>query len=172
MVSWARIACLPFIWYFLADEQYVPGLTLFVIAALTDALDGALARTRSQVTEAGKILDAVADRGLITLVALIFIPRYFGLTLLGLLILSELLNGVAAYRSKKKIGINPGANWAGKVKMILQCVAFGLLFLGILEESASLMSSAYFLLIVSLLFAFAQMFSYPNTLEEVPQNER
>jgi phosphatidylglycerophosphate synthase len=63
-VSWLRIFSLPFIFFLLLKEEYVLGLVIFVLAALTDALDGAMARTRNQVTETGKVLDAIAARDL------------------------------------------------------------------------------------------------------------
>ena len=161
-VSWLRIASLPFIYYFLATGQYMPGFFIFVIAALTDALDGAMARKRDQVTETGKILDAVADRGLITLLALVFIPRYFGWLLFIAIIVFELLNAGAAYRSRRKLGFNPGANWGGKVKMVIQCIAFGVLFAALIWSAPAWPAYANWLLWFSLVFALLQSFLYPR----------
>lgn len=101
-VSMARIFCIPPIFYLLITENYLAGFIIFSIAALTDALDGAMARTRDRVTELGKFLDALADKGLIFLVAFIFIPKYFGWILLILIGFLELLNAFMAYRSRKK----------------------------------------------------------------------
>ena len=162
-VSWLRILSLPFIYYLLSNEQYAWGLALFALAALTDALDGAMARTRNQITESGKILDAVADRGLIILVAIMFIPTYFGWPLLIAIGVLEVLNGLMAYRSKKRIGINPGANWAGKVKMFVQCIAFAMMFIALLSGSPVWNAYAYPLLVASLVFALMQSFLYPQT---------
>ncbi|MEK7569457.1 MAG: CDP-alcohol phosphatidyltransferase family protein [Patescibacteria group bacterium] len=159
-VSGLRIWSLPFIFYSLLNESYVWGLAIFTIAALTDAVDGALARKRSQVTDLGKILDAVADRGLIGLVALIFVPRYFGWGLMTVIIVLELLNARGAYLSKKRTGRTPGANWAGKVKMMIQCFAFGMIFIGIFATSSSWLKSAEFLLYASLIFTFLESFLY------------
>ena len=162
-VSWLRILSLPFIYYLLSNEQYAWGLALFALAALTDALDGAMARTRNQITESGKILDAVADRGLIILVAIMFIPTYFGWPLLIAIGVLEVLNGLMAYRSKKRIGMNPGANWAGKVKMFVQCVAFAMMFVALLSGDLVWNAYAYPLLVASLVFALMQSFLYPQT---------
>ena len=162
-VSWARIISLPFIYYLLSTEHYGIGLALFALAALTDALDGAMARTRDQITETGKILDAVADRGLIILVAVMLIPAYFGWSLLIAIGILEALNGIMAHRSKKRIGMNPGANWAGKVKMFVQCVAFALMFVALLSGDLVWNAYAYPLLVVSLFFALMQSFLYPTT---------
>src|SRR3989344_3322317 len=165
-VTWLRIISLPFIFYLLVKENYLSGLILFSISALTDALDGAMARTRNQITELGKILDAVADKGLIFLVAFIFIPRYFGWTLLVLLILLEALNAAMAYWSKRKIRINPGANWAGKIKMIIQCAAFIMIFIGLFSPSDFWLKYAYLLLWLSLFFTLLQAFLYPRTRQQ------
>lgn len=161
-VTWLRVISLPFICYLLIKGSLVWGLVLFSISALTDAVDGAMARKRNQITELGKNLDALADRGLITLVAFIFIPKYFGWGLLIAILILESINFFAAYRSRRKIKKNPGANWAGKVKMITQCIAFMAIFFGILTNSLLWFMSAKILLYISLIFTFLQSFLYPK----------
>jgi CDP-diacylglycerol---glycerol-3-phosphate 3-phosphatidyltransferase len=159
-VTWVRIISLPFIFYLLKTESYLWGLIIFSLSALTDAIDGAMARKRGQITETGKVLDAVADRGLITLVALVFIPKYFGWRLFLMLMALEALNAAMAYRWKRKMGRNFGANWAGKVKMILQSAAFIIIFAGILKNSALLLKEAEILLYLSLILTLWQSFLY------------
>lgn len=161
-VSWLRIASIPFIYYLLINESYTWGFIVFSIAALTDALDGAMARKRDQETELGKVLDAVADRGLIGLMALIFIPKYFGWNLLFIMIILEVLNGAMAQISKKRIGMNPGANWGGKIKMLIQCLAFIIIFIGIFVNSNSYFETSKILLYISLIFTLLQSFLYPK----------
>ena len=163
-VSWVRIASLPFIYYFLVTGQYTPGFAIFIIAALTDALDGAMARTRDQITETGKVLDAVADRSLITLLALVFIPEYFGWPLFIALVALEISNAAMAYRSRRALGYNPGANWAGKLKMFIQCIAFGLLFAVLIWSAPAWLVYVNWLLCFSLIFAILQSFLYPTEL--------
>ena len=51
-----RFVSIPFIVFFLLHEDYTIGFWLFVISAFTDALDGALARTRNQITDWGIFL--------------------------------------------------------------------------------------------------------------------
>ncbi len=160
-VSWLRIVSLPFIYYCLFAHFYITGFALFIIAALSDAVDGALARTRNQITETGKVLDAAADRGLIAVVALVFIPSLFGWTLIFVGAALEVVNGIMAYRSKQNLGQNPGANGAGKIKMIVQCVAFGAIFAYFVGGSASFLKIAYDLFLVSLVFTVIQAFMYP-----------
>jgi cardiolipin synthase len=61
-----RILCIPLFIILLADELYFHALILFVGAALTDALDGFLARTFRQKTTLGAYLDPIADKLLLS----------------------------------------------------------------------------------------------------------
>jgi len=57
------------------DERYrVAALAVFLLVALTDALDGFLARSRGEVTRLGGILDPLADKTLL-LAAIILLTR-------------------------------------------------------------------------------------------------
>lgn len=102
---------------------------VFVIAALTDMLDGHIARSRNQITTFGKFMDPLADKllvssALIVLVEMgrlsswivvIIIAREFAITGLRILAASE--------------GITIAASWWGKFKTISQIVAIIVLLL-------------------------------------------
>ena len=63
-----RILLVPvYLWLFSQSEPVtaVFALIVFVIAALTDLLDGHLARTRKEITKLGKFLDPLADKFLV-----------------------------------------------------------------------------------------------------------
>ena len=49
----------------IVDLKYIIAGVLFVLAALTDFLDGYIARSRSMVTDFGKVMDAIADKILV-----------------------------------------------------------------------------------------------------------
>jgi len=61
-----RILCIPLFIILLSDELYFLALVLFVGAAVTDALDGFLARTLRQKTTLGSYLDPIADKLLLS----------------------------------------------------------------------------------------------------------
>jgi CDP-diacylglycerol--glycerol-3-phosphate 3-phosphatidyltransferase len=75
VVTMARVALVPvFAWLFLLDTtaSRVAAAVVFLVAALTDRVDGYLARSRGLVTDFGKIADPIADKAL-TMTALVLL---------------------------------------------------------------------------------------------------
>lgn len=115
---------------------------LFLVAALSDVLDGFLARSWGQVTSFGRVVDPVVDKVLVCGAFLyfasdLFYDRATGANATGvapwmvvLVLLRELL--VSALRSFSEAqGKDFAANWVGKIKMFVQsatvCVVLGVL---------------------------------------------
>ena len=65
LISVLRIASIPFIAWLVADPRMVPTLIVLAVSAITDSLDGIIARAFNQVSKIGQILDPIADRLLI-----------------------------------------------------------------------------------------------------------
>lgn len=61
----------------LMELQYIIAGVIFIIASLTDFLDGYLARKNNQVTDTGKMLDAIADKVLVNSVLIILAAQGF-----------------------------------------------------------------------------------------------
>jgi len=109
---------------------------VFILGALTDLFDGIIARRYSAVSDAGKLLDPVADKVLVmaALVMLLaqrsevdgspWVPAWMVVLVLAREIWVTGLRGVAAKR-----GVVVAASSAGKVKSALQMVAIVLLLL-------------------------------------------
>jgi cardiolipin synthase (CMP-forming) len=66
-----RMVFLPFIVIKLVEGHYATGLILFVLAGLSDGLDGVLARRLKQQTQLGQYLDPIADKALLSTVFLV-----------------------------------------------------------------------------------------------------
>lgn len=64
-ISFLRICSIPYIAWLIAHHQMVFALIMLAIGALSDCLDGYIARTCNQVSLLGQILDPIADRLLI-----------------------------------------------------------------------------------------------------------
>ncbi len=98
----------------------------FIVAAVTDIIDGWLARRGQQVTHIGKLLDPLADKllvstALVVLVAVDRIPMW-GLWMVVVIVGREL--AVTGLRSLASAGGQVmGASWLGKVKAVAQNVA-------------------------------------------------
>ena len=106
-----------------------PGL-LFLIAALTDTLDGQIARRKNLVSDFGKFIDPIADKILTAFAVLGFLymdadgGRPILLINLAITLLREFT--IASLRMMAaKNGVVIAADWAGKVKTVLQMVAIG-----------------------------------------------
>ena len=72
----SRFILAPVIMYFILNSQQYIALALFLVALLTDALDGYLARKLNQSTRLGKILDPISDKILLALVILAILIKY------------------------------------------------------------------------------------------------
>jgi CDP-diacylglycerol--glycerol-3-phosphate 3-phosphatidyltransferase len=103
---------------------------IFILAALTDLLDGWLARRGQQVTRIGKLLDPLADKllvatALIVLLAAGRIPEW-GTPMIVVIIGRELaVTGLRGFAQAD--GHIMAAEWPGKVKTLLQNIAIGAL---------------------------------------------
>ncbi|MCK4519144.1 MAG: CDP-diacylglycerol--glycerol-3-phosphate 3-phosphatidyltransferase [Candidatus Omnitrophica bacterium] len=127
-----RIVLAFFVLFFLTASQSQKavywGLMLFLTAAFTDYLDGALARKKGLVSRFGQIMDPVADKLLIilTLSAFCYLRIIQG-WMVGLIILRELI--ITALRIQALSGGRViAAKDAGKIKTFLQMGAIMVLF--------------------------------------------
>src|SRR5579883_985004 len=70
-LTFLRLCIIPFLVLAVLDGRYRTAFTLFVIAGITDALDGLLARALHQRTRLGQYLDPVADKLLLSTLFLV-----------------------------------------------------------------------------------------------------
>jgi CDP-diacylglycerol--glycerol-3-phosphate 3-phosphatidyltransferase len=153
-----RFVSIPFVIFFLLHENYTIGLWLFAISAFTDALDGAIARTRHQITDWGIVFDPLADKLLIGSAAVIVITKFISPFLAGVIVVIEILLVLFSYiRFKGEI---VPAKIAGKIKMILQSVGVGLLLLAIIINSPLIVLVATGVLYLAIFFALLSLFVF------------
>jgi cardiolipin synthase (CMP-forming) len=132
ILTWARILAIPLlvaVFYLpmgLSDEERNLFTTvIFVVAAVTDWVDGWLARKWNQTSPFGAFLDPVADKLMVctALVALIELGRLdpiIGLIIIGREItISALREWMASVGARSSVAVN----WMGKAKTIAQMVA-------------------------------------------------
>lgn len=101
---------------------------VFALLALTDGVDGYLARSRNEVTTLGKFLDPLADKMLVAaaLLALIELDKLPAWIALIILAREFIVSGLRMVASAE--GVVIAASWYGKVKTVAQIVAI-LLFI-------------------------------------------
>ncbi len=75
LLTLARICLAPFLVAAILDDRFALSFGLFLIAGLTDALDGTLARVLSQRTVLGSYLDPVADKLLLSTLFLVLMHK-------------------------------------------------------------------------------------------------
>lgn len=128
-----RIFLVPFLVVVLLTKfdgrEYV-GLGIFLIAAMTDFLDGYFARKFKKITRVGKLLDPIADKLLISsafisLVELGLAPAWMIVIIIGREFAVSGLRSIASQQ-----GLTIAASPLGKGKTISQVVAIALLILG------------------------------------------
>ena len=101
--------------------EYIAALA-FIILALTDALDGYLARKRKEITNLGKLIDPLADKLLISAALIFLIGRGVPAWMAFVIIAREFaVTGLRLSASSKDVTI-AASKW-GKIKTISQIVA-------------------------------------------------
>jgi cardiolipin synthase len=136
LLTLSRIAAIPLLVLLVALRAPwadVLASLLFAAAAITDYLDGKLARERLQLSDFGRMLDPIADKLLIgaTLMALVGVGHLPGSGIYPAIVImlrEILVSGLREYLAEIRIGL-PVTKLA-KWKTGVQMVALGLLLLG------------------------------------------
>ena len=102
---------------------------IFLLAAISDGLDGYLARRGNMVSNVGKLLDPLADKLLVCTALIMLIPlgrvsAWIVAVIIGREMVVTTLRGVSAAN-----GVVIAANWTGKLKTFSQLTATNLLIL-------------------------------------------
>lgn len=99
------------------------GVAIFVIAAITDKLDGYIARKYNQVTKFGIFLDPLADKIMITVALFILVQRHDIAGWIALIIIGReiIVTGFRLAAAQKRVIL--AADKFGKIKMVAQVVA-------------------------------------------------
>lgn len=137
VLTWTRIALIPLIVgafmiptsILSMHSQNLLGCVFFIVAAVTDALDGFIARRYGMGTTLGAFLDPVADKlmvsaALIVLLAFGRVDMLVALVIIGREItVSALREWMARVGESGKVKVN----WFGKIKAIAQMVSIPML---------------------------------------------
>jgi CDP-diacylglycerol--glycerol-3-phosphate 3-phosphatidyltransferase len=128
---------------------------VFVFAACTDFLDGAMARVRNQVTELGTFIDPLADKLLVAAALLALGWDFLVIKVIVASITLELVAMAFGAVDWARSGRVVRANVFGKVKMVLLSVGLSLFLLGRALAADAVVEAAVWILWAALAFAFA-----------------
>ncbi|MCS6767074.1 MAG: CDP-diacylglycerol--glycerol-3-phosphate 3-phosphatidyltransferase [Candidatus Protistobacter heckmanni] len=136
-LTWLRVAAIPLIVgvFYLPDGLLVPqsknliAAILFILAALTDWLDGFLARRWNQTSAFGAFLDPVADKLMVTAALLVLLSMSRVNALVALVIIGREITISALREWMAQIGASRSiaVNFLGKLKTTFQMIAIPLL---------------------------------------------
>ncbi|MEM9106505.1 MAG: CDP-diacylglycerol--glycerol-3-phosphate 3-phosphatidyltransferase [Pseudomonadota bacterium] len=141
LLTYGRIAAVPLIVLCFFAEGRLHGsdfarwfaLGLFIVASITDFLDGYLARIWNQMSNIGRMLDPIADKLLVSSILLLLAAdgTIAGWTIwAGIIILCReiLVSGLREYLAELKVSVP--VTWISKWKTAIQMVAIGFLLAG------------------------------------------
>ena len=121
-ITMIRVAFIPIFMAFMYLGAGVPGpwmwlsLVVFIIASITDYIDGQIARKRNQISDFGKFLDPLADK-LLTIAAMVMFCEWGMMPAWALMIV---LTREFAVTGLRLVAVGKGkviaAGWSGKVK--------------------------------------------------------
>ncbi len=134
-VSFIRVLLtIPAILFLWSGQNYLAATT-FIVAYLTDLLDGYVARKTNTVSEWGKVIDPIADKLFVSVIIIALlvrelVPLWFVAVILGRDIII-VLGGIYA---DKKLGVVLPSNWAGKITVLTIALSLFLAVLGVSRD--------------------------------------
>ena len=144
LITYLRLLSIPFILVFYLSGRYILQLLafiIFILASLSDFLDGYLARKLNQTSVLGKILDPIADKLLVILAFMMFINSDLlnTYTTIGILIITAREIIVMTMREiTAHQGIMIDVIRLSKLKTTLQFISLILLFLVSLTRNSGI----------------------------------
>ena len=167
LLTLLRILMIPVLalaFYWPAEWANLLAVIIFVVAALTDWLDGWVARRFGMTSAFGAFLDPVADK-LMVAVALVLILQRQPEMLLALSIAVIIGREITISALREWMaGLGEGARvkvaWTGKLKTILQMVAIGFLLYGEPLGALPVLDIGRWLLVIAAVLTIISMVSY------------
>ena len=146
-----------------SEWRYLASAGVFSLAAITDWLDGYLARKWGQLTPFGAFLDPVADK-LIVAVALVLLVELHASALLAVpavvivgreIVVSALREWMAHYSEMRSVAVS----FVGKIKTVFQMAAI-IILLGVGPEKTDAMIGGYLMLYMAAGLTLWSMYGY------------
>lgn len=140
--------------------KYLISLIIFAVAAVTDALDGNIARRYNLVTDFGKFMDPLADKllviaALICLIEVRLIPGWIVLIIVARELAVSIMRAIAAADGKVI-----AAGGSGKLKTIVQMVSIVFLLFGAHIDSSTILTIGTVLIYIAAILTVYSGYEY------------
>ena len=149
------------------DSLYLISGIIYIFAALTDFLDGSIARKTNQVTDTGKLLDAIADKALVDVVLITFACRGFIPLIIPVIYIfrDEIVNALKFDLLRR--GYVTAAIKSGKIKTASMMLGLGLMFFYNLPFELINLKVADFLIYFATIMSIVSLIEYYNIWKKV-----
>ena len=143
---------------------------VFALAAITDGLDGYIARTRQTVTTFGKVMDPVADKLLIVaaLISLVSLDRLAPWVAMVIIAREFAVSGLRIAAGQQ--GVVIPASILGKVKTIVQVAAVLALIAANNPDAVWVQALVYAMVVVTVASGADYFLNFRRTIEEAARN--
>jgi CDP-diacylglycerol--glycerol-3-phosphate 3-phosphatidyltransferase len=140
---------------------------VFILAALTDGLDGYIARSRESITTFGKVMDPVADKLLIAaaLMALVSLGRVAAWVAMLIIAREFAVSGLRIAAGQQ--GVVIPASGLGKVKTIVQSAAVLALIAAPNEDVVWVQALVYAMVLITVVSGADYFLNFRRRLEEI-----
>lgn len=172
VLTLSRVLLIPVFVFLLYCQLNVWATVVFIFSAITDFLDGYIARRYGQVSDFGKLMDPIADK-ILVMAALVMLVSLRDLTnaepwapawMVVMILAREIwINGLRSLAASQGIVVSAGT--LGKIKSFIQMVAIPLLLLHdlVLVEATYRFTAQFFgerLLLLSIVFSYWSAVEY------------
>lgn len=162
LISMFRLALVPLIIIFYTKEQFTYALAVIIISAVSDVVDGKIARRFNMVTDFGKVFDPIADK--ITQAAMMYclLTRFPHMMLLLIfLIVKELSTGITSIIVLRNVDCVMSADWQGK---LATAVIYSTIILHIIFGTMPVVVSDALIVLCSLVMAIAYVHYFKRNI--------
>jgi CDP-diacylglycerol---glycerol-3-phosphate 3-phosphatidyltransferase len=165
LLRMALIPCFVVVFYLPFQRAHLVAAVLFILAAVTDWLDGYLARRLNQMSKFGAFLDPVADKLMVVVVLVVLLEARHSLWLampVAVIIgreiaVSALREWMAEVGARRKVAVS----MLGKIKTTLQMIALAIMIVGVGPDMPSaLYALGMVMLYAATIMTLWSMFAY------------